>query len=38
MVGIVQVSRILLYEQAKNKGIAGIAEDIKKDVKKTVES
>ncbi|KAG5951831.1 hypothetical protein E4U53_002182 [Claviceps sorghi] len=32
LVGVVQVSRILMYESAKRKGIADVAEDIKQDV------
>ncbi|KAG5924585.1 hypothetical protein E4U42_004596 [Claviceps africana] len=36
LVGVVQVSRILMHESAKKKGIAGVAEDIKHDVKDKV--
>ncbi|KAG6002696.1 hypothetical protein E4U54_000816 [Claviceps lovelessii] len=36
LVGVVQVSRILMYESAKKKGIADVAEDIKQDVKEKV--
>ncbi|KAG5979082.1 hypothetical protein E4U43_006948 [Claviceps pusilla] len=36
LVGVVQVSRILMYESAKKKGIADVAEDIKRDVKDKV--
>jgi hypothetical protein len=37
IVGIAQVSRILMYESAKKKGLAGVAEDIKAEAKDKVE-
>ncbi|KAH0597705.1 hypothetical protein MHUMG1_04076 [Metarhizium humberi] len=38
LVGIVQVSRILMYESAKKKGLAEVVEDVKKDVKDQVKA
>ncbi|EFY89069.1 UPF0041 domain protein [Metarhizium acridum CQMa 102] len=38
LVGIVQVSRIAMYESAKKKGLAGVVEDVKKDVKDQVKA
>jgi hypothetical protein len=37
MVGVVQVSRILKYESEKKKGLHGVVEDIKADVKETIQ-
>lgn len=38
LVGIVQVSRIAMYESAKKKGIADVVEDVKEDVKDKVKA
>ncbi|KID89908.1 UPF0041 domain protein [Metarhizium guizhouense ARSEF 977] len=38
LVGIVQVSRIVMYESAKKKGLAEVVEDVKKDVKDQVKA
>ncbi|KAG6037843.1 hypothetical protein E4U41_004665 [Claviceps citrina] len=36
LVGVVQVSRILMHDAAKKKGIAGVADEVKQDVKEKV--
>lgn len=38
LVGITQVSRILMYEASKKKDAAAVVEDVKKDVKENVEA
>jgi hypothetical protein len=38
LVGIVQVSRILMYESAKKEGLAGVVKDVKEDVKNQVKA
>lgn len=38
LVGIVQVSRILMYESDKKKGLVEVVEDVKEDVKDKVKA